>query len=946
MNVLKRCCMRSLKENRKRTAVTIVGVILAAALITGVASLAESLRASLIYYEQRANGNFHYCFTGVSGENLKYFRNNANIKSLGLARVVGYAVLEGSDNPDKPYLYIREMDEECMEALYLQLGEGRLPQSDDELVIARHIRYNGMVDLKVGDTLTLQVGNRMSDGYLLDQGNPYSYELETLIPVLEKTYTIVGVVERPGELVEDRYAPGYSVFSCMDEENVKTGTYTGAATPAETGAYTGTATSAETGAYAGAGSPTETGAYKDTGAYPYTGTYEVYATYTTRGLKNADRVTAGILGISVEQYQKREFGIDSNIQTGEEHAPGEYESSSNASEEYKSGGQIASEVIENWQLIKWQMLRFSSGIMVTVYGMSVLAVLVVIVCSVFCIRNSFVISLTEKMKLYGRLSSVGTTSVQQRKIVYYEAAFIGFVGIPLGILSGLGASVVLVKVVSGLIEDAMNIPLVFGVSVPAVLLAVVLSGVTVFFSAMQSARRASKISPISAIRSNDSVKIAKREMKCPRLIDGLFGVGGRIAWRNLRRAKRKYRTTVVSIVISVAVFIGLTTFMQLLQYASGMHYENRPYQMYVGINGSDSYETAQRIAALEDVQAADIYRVVHLSAAYAELPLTEGFKQMFLSDDGSYSLPEYSTVLVCSLGEEGYARFCGDIGVDMAEAQDKAIALVRYETFDYVDGKTYVYEGNVAEFQSGDMITIYGDTEEGITPELSLDLEILTQTQEKPMAMYAIKYNTVVLVVSDQMMDSMGFSEMSSNRYNVRNTWVYIVTQDAGKVEQIIRGDIQPSSFTITNLAAQAKEERSMYLVIAIFLYGFITVVALIGITNIFNTITTNMELRAPEFAMLRAVGMTGGEFRRMIWLEGLFYGGKALLIGIPAGIVLSILFHLIFSEGIVMEYQPPILGIIFAIIAVAALLYGIMHYSMSKINRKNIVDTIRNENL
>lgn len=904
MNVLKRCCMRSLKENRKRTAVTIVGVILATALITGVACLAESMRASLIYYEQRVNGNFHYCFTGVSGENLKYFRNNTNIESIGLARVVGYAVLEGSDNPDKPYLYIREMDEKCMEALYLQLVEGRLPQKDDELVIGRHIRYNGMVDFKVGDTLTLQVGNRMSEGYFLDQSNPYTYDSEALELVLEKTYTIVGVVERPGELVEDRYAPGYSVFSLMDEETA------------------------------------------GTGAHAEAGTYEVYATYTNRGLKNADKVTAGILGVSEEQYLKYGYGISPNAQAGEVYESGEHESGENESGEYMSGEQIASEVLENWALIKWLLLRFSSGIMNMVYGMSALAVLVVIVCSVFCIRNSFLISLTEKMKLYGRLSSVGTTSKQQRKIVYYEAVFIGIVGIPFGILSGLAASVVLVKVVSRLVEDATDIPLVFGVSVPAILLAVVLSGVTVFFSAMHSSRQAAKISPISAIRSNDSIKIEKQELKCPRLINSLFGVGGRIAWRNLRRAKRKYRTTVVSIVISVAVFIGLTTFMQLLQYASGMHYENRPYQMYVGINGSDSYETAQRIAALEDVQAADIYRVVHLSAAYAELPLTEGFKQGFLSDDGSYSLPEYSTVLVCSLGEEGYARFCEDIGVDVAEAQDKAIALVRYERFDYVDGKTYVYEGNVAEFQSGDMITIYGDTEEGITPELSLDLEILTQTQEKPMALYAIKYNTLVLVVSDQMMDSMGFREMSSNVYNVRNTWVYIVTQDTGKVEQLIRSDIQPSSFTITNLTAQAKEERSMYLVIAIFLYGFITVVALIGITNIFNTITTNMELRAPEFAMLRAVGMTGGEFRRMIWLEGLFYGGKALLIGIPAGSVLSVLFHLFFSQGIVMKYKPPVLGIILSIMAVVVLLYGIMHYSMNKINRKNIVDTIRNENL
>jgi putative ABC transport system permease protein len=133
---------------------------------------------------------------------------------------------------------------------------------------------------------------------------------------------------------------------------------------------------------------------------------------------------------------------------------------------------------------------------------------------------------------------------------------------------------------------------------------------------------------------------------------------------------------------------------------------------------------------------------------------------------------------------------------------------------------------------------------------------------------------------------------------------------------------------------------------VSIFLYGFITVVALIGITNIFNTITTNMELRAPEFAMLKSVGMTNREFRRMIWLEGMFYGGKALLIGIPLGLLISLGFHRALGEGIVTEFRFPWMGVTASCAAVAVLLYLIMHYSMAKINRKNIMDTIRNENI
>ncbi len=110
-NVLKKCCSRSLKENQKRTAVTIVGIILATALITAVACLVVSFRASMIAYERQQNGDFHYEFQGVAQENLKYFQNNQYIEKYALTEKIGYAMLEGSQNPDKPYLDIAAMEE-------------------------------------------------------------------------------------------------------------------------------------------------------------------------------------------------------------------------------------------------------------------------------------------------------------------------------------------------------------------------------------------------------------------------------------------------------------------------------------------------------------------------------------------------------------------------------------------------------------------------------------------------------------------------------------------------------------------------------------------------------------------------------------------------------------------------------------------------------------------
>lgn len=893
MNVLKRCCFRSMEENKKRTIVTIIGVILATALITGVACLAVSFRVSMIEYEKLENGDYHYLFSGVKTENLKYFTNNSNIKRVGITREIGYCVLQGSQNPDKPYLYLRAINEEGIEAVSLQLVDGRMPENDSEIVIGRHIRYNGMVDMKVGDVLSLEICRRMSDGYDLTRRSPYLYEEESLVPLYKKTYTIVGVVERPNTEVENRMAPGYSVFTYMNPDTLIQDAL-GSSQPA--------------------------------------GTVELYVSFTDRGLRQADKVISGILGVSEESFRRYMGGLYST-------------------EDDRLQVEKIAQVTENYWLLKWINFTFSDNTMNWVYSMAAMAIAVIIVTSVFCIRNSFMISLTEKMKLYGRLASVGTTSKQQRKIIYYEAGFLGSVGIPLGIISGIFAIFILVRVVSGLMKDAMGIPLVFGVSWPAVIVAALLSAVTILLSASKAARLAAKLSPISAIRGNDMVKIGRGGLKCPGLIEKIFGVGGKIAHKNLKRAKVKYRTTVISIVVSVAVFIGLTTFMQLMGVATGAYYTDLQYQIEVHLSREGAYEGALRIASFEGIEAVDIMRSKAVWADAGTIPFTEEYKQY-------YSIEEEEPVQLITLGESGYAAFCKEIGVSVEQAKDKAIVAARFEEnyFDEVQGKLMAYEGTIARYQRGDVIEASRSSKESMKGDGNaqgqatvgdgtepIRIEVLTQTDKKPMSMSRTIYNCVTLIVSDQWFEQHGFAEEANEGY----VTVAVRCGDAGAMEEMIRDELQARyRFSLSNYDSSYKSDRAIRLIISIFLYGFITVVALIGITNIFNTITTNMELRAPEFAMLRSVGMTGREFKRMIWLEGFFYGGKALLIGIPLGIILSIGFHRAFGRGIVTAFVMPWQGIVIASAAVVVLLLCIMRFSMGKINRRNIIDTIQNENI
>lgn len=837
MNVLQKCCFRSLKENRKRTLVTIIGVILATALITGVACLATSFRASMVEYEKKENGNWHYCFYGVEPENLKYFEGNQHLKKIVLKAPLGYAVLEGSQNPDKPYLYLCGVNEEAIDTYGLELTQGRMPENGSELAISRHIFYNGMVELQLGDTITLEVGRRMSEGYQLYQNNSYIYEEEMLTDKESRTFTIVGIIERPNYNVEDRIAPGYSVFTYLEDP-----------------------LAAES--------------------------LEVYAAYTDWGLKHASQVNEGLK-------------------------------------------ELAESVEDNYYLLKWIRFSFSSTTMNMIYAMAAVALTVIIVTSVFCIRNSFTISLTEKMKLYGRLASVGTTSKQQRKIVYYEAAFLGLVGIPLGILSGILASVILVRSVSGLMDLAMDIPLVFGISWMAVIFSALLASVTIFFSAWQSARRAAKISPISAIRANTTVKIRSRELRCPRWIPKILGIGGKVAYKNLRRARVKYRTTVISIVVGVAVFIGMTTFMYAVQFTTNMYYKNMEYQLCIYCQDSDAYEKLLPVAQMEGVEEAEIVRSGYFHVPSQSIPLTEDYMKEYY--DSGEKEEEY--IWVRSLGDEAYARYCNRVGVVVD--WDQAIALAEYEllTFDE-NGLLHEQSGASAHFQQGDVLAGNGEEEISVT--------VAVQTDVKPLFMNDSIYNGVVLVVSDRWMDS----HWEKLRRDGNTTDAYIKCESASRIEEEVRRNMNLLNYSVVNYETAYQSEKSVRLLISIFLYGFITVVALIGITNIFNTITTNMELRAPEFAMLRAVGMTSREFRRMIWLESLFYGGKALFIGIPLGVVLSYCFHMALDLGIETTYLFPWSGICISTVAVIALLYGTMHYSMNKIKRKNIVETIQNENL
>ena len=861
MNILKNIAYKNLQLNKKRNIVTVIGIILSVALITALSSLVVSFKESIINLEKHINGDFHYSFDGVQSNDLSIFENNRSIENFYKVGTLGYAKIN-TENEYKPYAYVITMDKNDFNSVGIELTDGELPKNNNEIIIPRHLRNNGKVDLKVGDTITLEVGSRMSEGYALGQNNPYEEtNNETIENTVSVTYKVVGIFERPSTALEPFSSPGYT-FITTNASGVKN--------------------------------------------------YTVFARYTREGLKNEYKVTAGILGVNEKVLKK-------NIQEFNYKEVNE-----------KEQGKSKFYFDINRYLIMLETNAYGDSSMKALLVLSTIVTVIIIVTSVYCIKNSFNISITEKTKEYGILKSVGATTSQIKKSVYYEALLLGCVGIPIGILSGVLASFILIHVVNFFIRSMFvgNEYLIFKISYLSIVISIILSIITIFMSSKKGAKIASKTSPMVLIRGNDDIKVNSKKLKTPKYINKLFGIGGVVSYKNIKRNKKKYRTTIVSIVMSVSVYIALSYFVNtafdVVKMAKGSYTYNLVYTSYTK-DYNLNYNNVLNFSKHDTVKK---YSVVRTSIITGNFKASKDFKKYnaYMSEEK----PILNSVTFISVGKEEYLRYISKLGLNYNSVKDKGILIdnnIGYDT-----KKKLEVSYNMTDNKKGDIINFTSMKE-----DKTFDMELASVTNIRPFG-YENNYGSLVMVISDEYMERLDKLESVS---------LYVESTDPDKLQSDIDKMCKDTEGCyVNNVDATVKQMKSIYTVIAIFLYGFIIVISLIGITNIFNTITTNMTLRKREFATLKSIGMTSNEFNRMIFLESFFYIFKSLLIGIPIGVLLSYLIFKGFTNQVLFSYKVPFKGIIVSIAIVCLLIVWLNNYSSKKANKGNVIETIRNENI
>ena len=949
MNLMKTLTLKNLKLNRKRTIVTIVGIILATALLSALVTLVSSFQYSMIEYQKQKDGDFHVKFSNVKMSELSEFKNNRNIESTFETMGMGFAKLDGCKNEDKPYAYVMATDEAGFERGSFNLIEGRMAKNEDEIVIPRHLKTNGRIDIKVGDEITLDVGKRYDSDTesVIEENSAYEHEAETLTGTVTKRYKVVGIMERPGYKMEDYSAAGYTFVTYSDEL-----------------------------AAIDNGSKSEAGE-ADT-------TLTVYSRYTQKALRNKDAVTADIIGVDEKLLAKAN---DSSVEMTAEESDRFLKEMENAKYD----------IYMNRFLISYECVFPIDGTFKALFTVAAVVALIIILTSVYCIKNSFNISITEKIRQYGMLASVGATRRQIKSSVKTEAAMLGVVGIPVGTMSGILAALVLVKVVNAMSAGWLNFALSFHTSLPALILAVILSIATIYFSATGSARRAAKVTPLEAIRNTKEIKIKSAKLKTPAIIGRIWGIGGIISYKNIKRNNKKYRTTVTSIVICSVTFIVISYFMSMAFSMVGMSYASTDYNIGINMSYKKDIDIEKLTKLVSGIEGVDDYLV---GAGYD----FDVDKPEYTKEYGEYCRQLYDDsedvsqmFLITVLDDKSYDKYASDAGIknaaegailvnkctfDVYNENSSKYVKKEMELYKYKAGDTIKCGYNVYDDASSDDNAVEGDTEsstddnnavEGDTESSvddnngyvdeetinngvrkTVDVTIAGVTDKVPIG-YKGYSNTTLMFMNQKGFESLWADGKSGNELNpgYASYSAYVVAENADDYQDTFEKETEGNPeysqmhFYVSNQDKAMRDEKSLFTLLGVFAYGLIVVIALIGITNIINTLSTGMELRSREFATLRSIGMTDKQFAGMVRLESVFISVKALVIGVPLGILISYLLCVMMNRmDNAIIYEPPYKAIILCIVVVIMLIYAIMKLSMTKLRHNNIIETIKNENL
>jgi len=850
MSVLNRLTIKNLRLNKKRTIVTIIGIILSTALMVGIGLLFSSFQDLMIRdtigysgkYEAKYNDVDLIKLNNIKNKNFTYFYE----------KPIGFSKIESS-NEYKPYMYITSVNKEYFNEL--KLVDGSFPKNENEVVISNHVITNGGLNYKVGDIVTFTYGKRNIEGNDT-LANSELVDGEFLTNEGTHIYKIVGIVDRSN--FESYSASGYTVFT-LDVNSDK-------------------------------------------------GNVNLYVMFN----KNKK-----IIKQSEELAKELNYNGDINY---------------------------------NSTLLALYGESTYGNVMSSMGGMMIIMLSLVSIGCIIVIYNSFAISVMERKKEFGLLSSIGATKKQLAHTVFFEAVVVGVIGIILGILGAYIGIGCVILIINNLISDMLEYKLHLVTNPLFIIIPVIFMIIVIGVSAFIPSRRASKVSPIEAIRQNDDIKINKKKIRTSKLVLKLFGIEGEIALKNIKRNKKKYRVTIVSLFISIVLFISFSSYMNYTLNTASSVMGEVPYDYQISYFGDDPNNDKEALDKINEiVKSSDVKEYVSYSVGNLSIIGDYTYSDEYLDfyksaygDNGIKALNnlKYQSIYILVLDDNSYNKYKKLIGLD----KDSVILLNKFKGVSYGGNKRVNYD--IPVINNGNInikICNFDDSEEDVdtTKYCNKNIDNIFVTNKSFDLIEEFSYmDDFKLIVNKKLYDSISDSSTHYTQFN-------IISDNTNNIDKLTKDLDKYSNVNYTNVKEAMKQANNLILVVKILMYGFISLVTLIGVTSVFNTISTSMALRKREFAVLRSIGLTNRGFNKILFFESLFFGMKSLIFAIPVSIGITVLIHYTLADMVsISTIIIPWKYIIISIVSVFVIVLLTMMYSTSKIKKHNIIEQIREENI
>lgn len=865
---------RQMVKNKVRTLVTVVGIILSAALITAVATFVSSLRNSMIEYKISETGNWHGAVKGIEKEEvIKKLVSSQEVADSFLAYCLGDCQLGSTDTGQQVVMKVLALDDHFMETIPIELISGRMPQNSREIVLDTILSETGNVaDYSVGDVIECVSG----------KAGEY------------KSYTVVGFCQT-ASVVNSEFKSflGYTKY---DENMGKE--------------------------------------------------YNVDVYFRMK--KPTD------VNVFLKQYQQ-----EYEIQTNE-------------------------------GLLRLLGTSKYTSYYSFIYALAVIVIVLVMGGSVLLIYNSFVISMNERTKQFGLLSSIGATKAQLRASVLYEAFLVSAIGIPSGVFVGIaGIGTTLFCIRTNLKNIAASVislgEMKLHISGTAIAVAVAAALVTVLVSAFIPMVRISRMSAMEAIRQNSDIRLSRRNVRCSKLFKKVFGFEGMLGRKNFKRSHKKYRTTIFSLFVSIVLFISASSLGHYLITSIEGVYKMGDYDIYYARDETGNTEEQKEKHERAVTQMKHLKYVTEAADAL----IASGY----ISQDGvndAYYTQEYADwkagneeqtgglVIVYGIDDAVYQAYLEQNGLSVSKYMDtkqqqflvyanrrirnaetgktKDISVYRNGGFPFslyfTDWEKYNElskernEQNQADKTDTELQEQYNQMEKECRRYVTFQVGETAHTLPYTVETERYYNGQTLLLCSKSMLEMLSEEQRSSRLYQK----IFFKTTDhaaaAQEMREILKENNMNYQYALVDEAMEYESTRSMIFVIKVFSYGFLVMMSLIAMANVFNTISTNMMLRRREFAMLKSVGLTEKSFHKMLFYECLIYGFKALLFGIPASLGMSWWIYKSVNDLWVMGFDIPWAAILISVLSVYFIVLVTMIYSKKKLQKLNLIGCIKEENI